>query len=54
MTLPPMSDAELIGEDIAHFIVRFRESKDNFKYIKASIVLFIYGLIFYLMMRQSM
>ena len=53
MTLPPFSEAELIGEDIANTFLRFKKIKGKFKYVKVSMVLFIYLFIFYLMMRRN-
>ena len=51
MTLPPFNEAEVIGEDIANIFLNFRKINDKFKYVKVSIVIFIYAFIFYLMMR---
>lgn len=53
MTLPPFSDAELIGEDIGRLFLNFKKIKDKFKYVKVSIIVFVYMLIFYLMTRRS-
>jgi hypothetical protein len=53
MTLPPLSDAEEIGEDIANIIIKFKEKKGYFKYVQLSISVFIIYLFFYLMTRQS-
>jgi hypothetical protein len=54
MTLPPFSDAELIGEDIGRLFLNFKKIIDKFKYVKVSIIVFVYMLIFYLMTRRSM
>ncbi len=53
MTLPPFNEAEVIGEDIANMFLNFRKINSKFKYVKVSIVILVYALIFYLMMRGN-